>query len=80
MGTAKHSRRVEFRCILRRNNSDLSAMKMHVEIHPILELMLLAGLACLGLGLAWAQGDSLFAVVFATQAGLAAIEAFYLSA
>jgi len=53
---------------------------MRVEIHPILELMLLAGLACLGLGLAWGQDDSLFAVVFAAQAGLAAIEAFYLSA
>jgi hypothetical protein len=55
-------------------------MKMRIGIDPIWELMLLAGLACLGLGLAWAQEDTLFAVVFATEAGLAAIEAFYLSA
>jgi hypothetical protein len=55
-------------------------MKMRMDIGPIWELMLLAGLACLGLGVAWAQDDSLFAVVFAAEAGLAAIEAFYLSA
>jgi hypothetical protein len=53
---------------------------MKMRIDPILELMLLGGLACLGLGLAWAQDNTLFAVVFATEAGLAAIEAFYLSA
>ena len=55
-------------------------MKMRLGIDPILELMLLAGLACLGLGLAWAQDNSLFAVVFVAEAALAAIEAFYLSA
>ena len=49
---------------------------MRIGIDPIWELMLLGGLACLDLGLAWAQEDTLFA----TEAGLAAIEAFYLSA
>ena len=52
---------------------------MRVDITPIWELILLAGLASLGLGMAWAQEDSLFAVVFATEAGWAAIEAFYMS-
>ena len=53
---------------------------MRIDINPIWELMLLAGLACLGLGLAWVQEDSLFAVVFATEAGWAVIEAFNPSA
>jgi hypothetical protein len=44
------------------------------------ELMLLAGLASLGLGLAWAQEDALFETVFVVEAGLTAVEAYYLSA
>jgi hypothetical protein len=51
-----------------------------MRIDPILELVLLAGLASLGLGIALAHEDSLFAVVFAMEAGLSAVEAFYLSA
>jgi hypothetical protein len=47
---------------------------------PVWELTLLAGLACLGLGLALAQEDALFETVFAVEAGLAAVEAFYLTA
>jgi hypothetical protein len=54
------------------------AMKMRIP-EPVWELTLLAGLACLGLGLAWSQEDMLFATIFATEAGLAAVEAFYLS-
>ena len=52
---------------------------MRIPEH-VWELMLLAGLASLGLGLAWSQEDALFATVFAVEAGLAAIEAFYLAA
>jgi hypothetical protein len=52
---------------------------MRIPEH-VWELMLLAGLAGLGLGLAWSQEDALFATVFAIEAGLAAIEAFYLAA
>jgi hypothetical protein len=55
-------------------------IKMRIELDPIRELILLAGLASLGLGMDWAQQDSWFALVFATEAGWAAVEAFYLSA
>jgi hypothetical protein len=54
-------------------------MNIPLKMGPVWELTLLAALACLGLGVAWAQEDSLFAVVFAAEAGLAAVEAFYLS-
>ena len=54
-------------------------LKMRVS-EPTWELTLLAALACLGLGLAWAQEDAIFETVFAVEAGLAAIEAFYLAA
>ena len=53
------------------------AMNMRIP-EPVWELSLLAGLACLGLGLAWSQEDTLFTTIFATEAGLAAVEAFYL--
>jgi hypothetical protein len=43
------------------------------------ELTLLAGLACLGLGLAWSQEDALFGAVFAVEAAVVAVEAFYLA-
>jgi hypothetical protein len=43
------------------------------------ELALLAGLACFGLGLAWARDDGLFAAVFAVEAAWAVVEASYLS-
>ena len=43
------------------------------------ELTLLGVLACLGVGLAWAQDESLFAAVFAAEAAWAAVEAAYLS-
>jgi lipid-A-disaccharide synthase-like uncharacterized protein len=46
---------------------------------PLWELTLLSGLACLGLGLAWVQDDSVFAAVFAAEAAFAAAEALYLS-
>jgi hypothetical protein len=52
---------------------------MRIGVDPIFELILLAGLASLGLGLAWAEEAPLFALVFATEAGLSAVEAFYLS-
>jgi hypothetical protein len=48
--------------------------------NPVQELALLAGLACLGLGLALVRGEALFETVFAVEAGLAAVEAFYLAA
>jgi hypothetical protein len=43
------------------------------------ELALLAALACLGLGLAWARDEGMFAAVFAGEAAWAVLEAVYLS-
>ena len=43
------------------------------------ELALLAALACLGLGLALAQGEGTFAAVFAVEATAAVLGAVYLS-
>jgi hypothetical protein len=40
------------------------------------ELALLAGLACLGLGFAGAQNDTMFGALFAVEGGLATAEAF----
>jgi hypothetical protein len=39
------------------------------------ELALIAGIACLGLALAWAHEADLFAICFATAAAIAIIEA-----
>ena len=53
-------------------------MKMRMN-DRVWDLALLAGLAALGLGLAWSQGDALFGTVFGVEAALAAVEAFYLA-
>jgi hypothetical protein len=45
---------------------------------PTWELALLAGLACLGLGIVGTQNDVLFGAVFALEAGLSFIGSFYL--
>lgn len=45
----------------------------------ILELMLLAMLACLCLLFAWASDERMFAAVFAAEAACAGIEAVYLA-
>ena len=59
--------------------SPATAVKMRIS-ESSWELMLLAGLASLGLGVALAQEDALFETVFAVEAGIAAVEAFYLAA
>jgi hypothetical protein len=51
-----------------------------VRMDPrVRELALLTMLACLCLGVAWAQDEELFGAVFAAEAARAAIEAVYLS-